>query len=322
MEYKDYYKILGVERSASEADIKKSYRKLAGKYHPDKPSGDETKFKEINEAYEVLGDKEKRQMFDQLGANYQNGQNFQPPPGFDDIFGGRGGHGGQGGFSGRQTGDFSDFFSSLFGGGGGFGQQQGGFGGFQQSQAQKGNDQIVKVLVSLEEAVQGAQKSLTIQMPSTNQFGQMAHQPKQLKVKIPAGVKQGSRIRLAGQGSAGLGGGANGDLLLEIDLQNHPLYKVDENDVILNLPLTPWEAALGTKVEIPTLKGKVNMAIPAGSQSGSKLRIKGRGLGQGSKAGDQYIIIQIHTPPATSDEAKAFYDKMATEMPFNPRSHF
>lgn len=320
MEYKDYYKILGVERSASEADIKKAYRKLAGKHHPDKPSGDETKFKEINEAYEVLGDKKKRQMFDQLGANYQNGQNFQPPPGFDDIFGGHGG-GGQGGFSGGQTGDFSDFFSSLFGGGG-FGQQQNGFGGFQQSQAQKGNDQIVKVLVSLEEAVQGAQKSLTIQMPSTNQFGQMAHQPKNLKIKIPAGVKQGSRIRLAGQGSAGLRGGPNGDLLLEVDLQNHPLYKLDGDDVILNLPLTPWEAALGTKIEIPTLKGKVNMAIPAGSQSGNKLRIKGRGLGKDAKAGDQYIVIQIHTPPATDEASQSFYKKMATEMPFNPRSHF
>ncbi|NCN44662.1 MAG: cytochrome C biogenesis protein [Piscirickettsiaceae bacterium CG_4_9_14_3_um_filter_43_564] len=317
MEYKDYYQILGVDRSASEADIKKAYRKLAGKYHPDKPSGDESKFKEVNEAYEVLGDKEKRQLFDQLGPNYHNGQNFQPPPGFDDIFGGHG----QAGFEGGQAGDFSDFFSSLFGGGG-FGQAQGGFGGFQQSQAQKGNDQIVKVLISLEEAVQGAQKSLTIQMPSTNQFGQMSHRPKQLKVKIPAGVKQGSRIRLAGQGSPGFGGGSNGDLLLEVDLQNHPLYKVDDEDVILNLPLTPWEAALGTKVEIPTLKGKVNMAIPASTQSGSKLRIKGRGLGKGDKAGDQYIVVQIHTPPATTDQAKAFYKKMAEEMPFNPRSHF
>lgn len=315
MEYKDYYEILGVDRTASEADIKKAYRKLAGKYHPDKPTGDESKFKEISEAYEVLSDQEKRQLFDQLGRNYHNGQNFQPPPGFEDIFSGQGG-----GFSGGKTGDFSDFFSSLFGGE--FGQQQGGFGGFQQPHSQKGNDQIVKVLVSLEEAVQGTQKSLTIQMPSTNQFGQMAHHPKNLKVKIPAGVKQGSRIRLAGQGSPGFGGGANGDLLLEVDLQNHPLYKLDEEDVVLNLPLTPWEAALGTKVEIPTLKGKVNMAIPAGTQSGSKLRIKGRGLGKGDKAGDQFIVIQIHTPPATTDEAKTFYEKMAAELPFNPRSHF
>lgn len=317
MEYKDYYEILGVDRSASEADIKKAYRKLAGKHHPDKPSGDETKFKEINEAYEVLGDKEKRQMFDQLGPNYHNGQNFQPPPGYEDIFGG-------GGFSGGQAGGFSDFFESMFGGGfsggGGFGGQ-GGFGqqgGFQQ----KGDDQVVKVLVSLEEAVNGASKSLNIQVPIANNLGQVSHQSKQLKVKIPAGVKQGSRIRLSGQGAPGYGGGPNGDLYLEVDLQNHPLYKVDGEDIILNLPLTPWEAALGTKAEIPTLKGKVNMNIPAGTQSGAKLRIKGRGLGKGDKAGNQYIVVQIHTPPADTDEAKAFYEKMAEDMPFNPRTHF
>lgn len=318
MEYKDYYEILGVDRNASEADIKKAYRKLAGKHHPDKPSGDETKFKEINEAYEVLGDKEKRQMFDQLGPNYHNGQNFQPPPGYEDIFGG-------GGFSGGgQAGGFSDFFESMFGGGfsggGGFGGQ-GGFGqqgGFQQ----KGDDQVVKVLVSLEEAVNGASKSLNIQVPTANNLGQVSHQSKQLKVKIPAGVKQGSRIRLSGQGAPGYGGGPNGDLYLEVDLQNHPLYKVDGEDIILNLPLTPWEAALGTKAEIPTLKGKVNMNIPAGTQSGAKLRIKGRGLGKGDKAGNQYIVVQIHTPPADTDEAKAFYEKMAEDMPFNPRTHF
>ncbi len=313
MEYKDYYEILGVERSASEAEIKKAYRKLAAKHHPDKPSGDETKFKEINEAYEVLGDTEKRQMYDQLGPNYHNGQNFQPPPDFESMFGD--GFGGAGGLAGG----FSDFFESMFGGG--FGGQ-GGFGHQGQGFQQKGDDQIVKVLVTLEEAVNGAAKSLNLQMPNPNQFGQVSHQPKQLKVKIPAGVKQGSRIRLSGQGSPGFGGGPNGDLYLEVDLQNHPLYKVDGDDIILNLPLTPWEAALGTKVEIPTLKGKVNMNIPAGTQSGSKLRIKGRGLGKGDKAGNQYILVQIHTPPADSDEAKAFYEEMATKMPFNPREHF
>jgi curved DNA-binding protein len=319
MEYKDYYEILGVERSATEAEIKKAFRKLAAKHHPDKPSGDETKFKEINEAYEVLGDAEKRQMYDQLGPNYHNGQNFQPPPGFEGMFGG--GFGGAGG----QAGGFSDFFESMFGGGfggaGGFGGQ-GGFGHQGQGFQQKGDDQIVKVLVTLEEAVNGAAKSLNLQMPNPNQFGQVSHQPKQLKVKIPAGVKQGSRIRLSGQGAPGFGGGPNGDLYLEVDLQNHPLYKVDGDDIILNLPLTPWEAALGTKVEIPTLKGKVNMNIPAGTQSGSKLRIKGRGLGKDDKAGNQFIVVQIHTPPADSDDAKAFYEDMATKMPFNPREHF
>ncbi|MGC9387242.1 MAG: DnaJ C-terminal domain-containing protein [Hydrogenovibrio sp.] len=315
MEYKDYYQILGVERDAAEADIKKAYRKLAAKHHPDKPSGDETKFKEINEAYEVLGDAEKRRMYDQLGANYHNGQNFQPPPGFEGMFGGGGGFGGAGG----QAGGFSDFFESMFGGG--FGGQ-GGFSQQGRQFQQKGDDQVVKVLVTLEEAVKGAEKSLTLQMPNPNQFGQVSHQPKQLKVKIPAGVKQGSRIRLSGQGAPGFGGGPNGDLYLEVDLQNHPLYKVDGDDIILNLPLTPWEAALGTKVEVPTLKGKVNMNIPAGTQSGAKLRLKERGLGKGDKTGNQYIQVQIHTPPAESDDAKAFYEEMASKLPFNPRKHF
>lgn len=320
MEYKDYYEILGVERSAEEADIKKAFRKLAAKYHPDKPTGDESKFKEINEAYEVLGDAEKRRMYDQLGHNYHNGQQFEPPPGFEQMFGG--GFGGPGGASG-----FSDFFENLFGGGFSTGQtHSSGFGGFGGARThgfqQKGEDQTVKVLVSLEEAVNGAEKSLTIQMPMQNAAGQYVHQPKSLKVRIPAGVKQGSRIRLSGQGMPGYGGGPNGDLYLEVDLQNHPLYKVQGEDVVLNLPLTPWEAALGTKVQIPTLKGMISMNIPAGTQSGAKLRIKDRGLGKGEKVGSQFVVVQIHTPPADTDEAKNFYQKMAEEMPLNPRTHF
>lgn len=318
MKYTDYYETLGVDRSASEADIKKAFRKLAAKYHPDKPSGDEAKFKEINEAYEVLCDKEKRQMYDQLGPNYHNGQNFQPPPGFEEMFGGFGGFGGS---QGAGASGFSDFFDSMFGGGFQQGNGRGGFGGHQQFQ-QKGEDQTVKVLVTLEDAVHGAEKSLTIQMPTQGRQGGFSHQPKNLKVRIPAGVKQGSRIRLSGQGQPGYGGGPNGDLYLEVDLQNHPLFKVDGDDVILNLPLAPWEAALGTKVEVPTLKGKVAMNIPVGTQSGAKLRIKGRGLGKEDRAGNQYVLVQIHTPPADSDDAKEFYAKMAEKFPFNPRHHF
>ena len=312
MEYKDYYQILGVDRSASEAEIKKAYRKLAGKYHPDKPSGDEAKFKDISEAYEVLGDKEKRAMYDQFGSNYKNGQHFEPPPGFEQMFGG--------GFGGGQAGGFSDFFESLFRGQGGFGGGGfgGGFGG--QRYAQKGEDQVVKVFVTLEEAVNGNERTLNLQVPQADARGQVQHRNKQIKVKIPPGIKQGQRIRLSGQGAPGFGGGPSGDLYLEIDLQAHPLYKVKDEDVILDLPLTPWEAALGTKVQVPTLKGKVNLSIPAGSQSGTKLRIKGRGLGK--TPGDQYVVVQIHTPPAQTDEVKAFYQKMAEELPFNPRTHF
>lgn len=313
MEYKDYYELLGVERSASEAEIKKAYRKLAGKFHPDKPTGSETKFKEINEAYEVLGNAENRAKYDQLGSNYQNGQSFQAPPGYEDIFGG-------GGFGGQGEQGFSSFFDFMFTGqsaGGGFGG-----GGHGQGFQQKGEDQTVKVLISLEEAVAGTQKSLTIQMPKMGAGGHYSHQPKTIKVKIPAGVKQGSKIRLSGQGMDGSNGGPKGDLYLEVDLQNHPLYKVDGNDVILNLPVTPWEAALGAKVEIPTLKGKVAMNIAPGSKSGSKLRIKGRGLGKGTSLGNQLVIIQIHTPPAETAEQKEFYEQMKSSFDFNPRKNF
>ncbi|WP_044408698.1 DnaJ C-terminal domain-containing protein [Thiomicrospira microaerophila] len=309
MEYKDYYKILGVERSATEAEIKKAYRKLAAQYHPDKPTGDESRFKDISEAYEVLSDKQKRSTFDQFGSGYQNGQHFDPPPGFEQMFGG------------GQAGGFSDFFESLFRGQGGFGGQGFGSGyGGRQPFRQKGEDQSVKVLVSLEEAVNGNERNLTLQIPQADQQGRVFQRSKQIKVKIPAGIKQGQRIRLTGQGAPGHGGGPNGDLYLEIDLQNHPLYRVEDENVFLDLPLTPWEAALGTKVEIPTLKGKVNMSIPVGTQSGAKLRIKGRGLGK--TPGDQYVVIQIHTPPALDDESKAFYQTMAGKMPFNPRIHF
>lgn len=308
MEYKDYYQILGVERGASEADIKKAYRKLAGQYHPDKPTGDEAKFKDLSEAYEVLSDKEKRAMYDQFGSNYQNGQHFDPPPGFEGMFGG------------GQAGGFSDFFESLFRGQGGFGGGGfgGGFGG--QRYQQKGDDQVVKILVTLEDAVNGNERTLNLQVPQADARGQVINRQKQIKVKIPAGIKQGQRIRLSGQGAAGFGGGPNGDLYLEIDLQSHPLYKVKDEDVLLDLPLTPWEAALGTKVQVPTLKGKVNLSIPAGTQSGSKLRIKGRGLGK--TPGDQYVVVQIHTPAAQTEEAQAFYQQMAEKMPFNPRTHF
>jgi len=311
MEYKDYYQILGVDRSASEADIKKAYRKLAAKYHPDKPTGDEEKFKEISEAYEVLSDSEKRQMYDQFGntSGFQGGQHFDP----SDF--------GFGGFGGSQGADFSEFFESLFGGaarrGGGFGAQ-GGFGG-QGAFRQAGDDQVVKVLISLEDAVQGAERTLTLQVPTQDASGHLINKTKTIKVKIPAGVKQGQRIRLAGQGAPGYGGGPNGDLYLEVDLQRHPLYRVEGEDVYLDLPITPWEAALGAKIEVPTLKGKVKMNIPAGSQSGSKLRIKGRGLG---KHGNQYVVMQIHTPPAQTESQKQFYQEMAKKMPFNPRMHF
>lgn len=298
MEYKDYYQILGVERSADEAEIKKAYRKLASKFHPDRPTGDEAKFKEISEAYEVLGDKEKRERYDLLGSNYRAGQDFTPPPGFDGMFGG--GFGGGGGFS--------DFFESLFRG---QAAGRGGFGG--QGFAQQGEDQQAKISISLEEAISGAEMNLTLQNPQTG--------TKQVKVRVPAGIKPGQKIRLAGQGYPGRGGGAAGDLFLEVTLKSHPLFKVDGLDVLLDLPITPWEAALGTVVEVPTLKGRVKLKVAAGTQSGSKLRLKGRGLGK--EEGNQFVVLQIHTPKADSEELKAAYEALEKAAGnFNPREKF
>lgn len=297
---KDYYAILGISRSASDAEIKKAYRKMAAKYHPDKPTGDEAKFKEISEAYETLSDAEKRSMYDQFGADYdQRG----------------GGFGGAGGF---QGGDFGDMFGDMFGGGGFGGAGAGGF-GQRQARPQKGEDQTVNVMVSLVEAVEGAERTINIQTGNP-QSASYSYDTTSLKVRIPAGVTQDQKIRVKDKGFTGFNGGPNGDVLIQIKLEKHPHYKVDGKDVYLELPITPWEAALGAKVEIPTLKGKVKMAIAAGTQSGTKLRIKNRGLG--ATPGNQYVVVQIHTPAAVSDEDKALYEKMAEQMAFDPRAEF
>ena len=291
MEYKDYYKILGVSRDVPQDELKKAYRKLARKYHPDvsKEANAEAKFKEVGEAYEALKDPEKRAQYDQFGSSYQHGQSFNPPPGW----------GGQGG-AGMGGGNFSSFFESMFRGGG--------MGGNDQFFAQ-GEDVNAKITVSLEDAFNGAKKS--IRRPGG------ANQTGTINVKIPAGITSGKKIRLAGQGKAGAGVEA-GDLFLEINIANHAYYQVEDKDVIINLPISPWEAALGAKITVPTLAGKISLTIPTSAKSGQKMRLKGRGL-PGKQAGDQIVVLQIMTPPADTPEAKQLYQQMAEELNFNPR---
>ncbi len=308
MQYKDYYDIMGVDRGVSQDDLKKTYRKLARKYHPDvsKEPDAEKKFKDVGEAYEVLRDPEKRAAYDQLGANWKAGQDFNPPPGWD------GGFGQSGGFSGRssQGGGFSDFFDELFG-------QHGAGGGFGQRNA-KGEDHQAKILIDLDDAFNGAKRTISLRLPQAGPDGRMVHQERSLSVSIPKGIKAGQRIRLTGQGAPGPMGQA-GDLLLEIQFKPHTVYKVDDTDLSMDCPITPWEAALGAKITVPTPNGKVELNVPAGARSGQKMRLKGRGI-PGKTPGDLYVVLQITNPPADTDEAKALYEEMRDKLAFNPRS--
>ncbi len=319
MEYKDYYKIMGVARDASQDDIKRAYRKLARKYHPDvsKATDAEARFKEVGEAYAVLRDPEKRAAYDQLGANWKQGQDFRPPPdwgaGFEFSGGGFGdGFGGLGG----EAGGFSDFFESLFG------QRFGAAGGGARRQhgfRARGEDHHAKVLIDLADAYTGATRSIALSTPEVDSQGHVTTKQRSLNVRIPKGVRQGQRIRLSGQGTPGLGDGPAGDLYLEIEFRPHPFYRVEGRDVYLDLPVTPWEAALGAKVKVPTPDGTVDLTIPKGSRSGRRLRLKGRGI-PSSTPGDLYVLPQITLPPADSEAARSLYRKMAEELPYNPRS--
>lgn len=309
MEYKDYYAALGIKRDASADEIKRVYRKLARKYHPDvsKEANAEEKFKEVQEAYEVLKDPQKRAAYDQLGSQWQGGQEFRPPPDWQGF---------AGGFESADLGGFSDFFENIFGGGRArSAAHRQGFGGFQR----RGEDQHAKIMISLEDAYHGAAKTIQLQVPEVDAQGRVQPKNRTLKITIPKGVVSGQQLRLASQGSPGMGGGPPGDLFLEMEIQPHRLFTLQDHDVYLTLPITPWEAALGAKVTVPTLGGKVGMTIAAGSQAGQKLRLKGRGLPTKSGAGDQYALLQIVTPPIKTDSDRAFYQKMAQEMPFDPR---
>lgn len=315
MEYKDYYKTLGVSRDAKLEQIKHAYRKLARKYHPDvsKETNAEEHFKDVQEAYEVLKDPKKREAYDQLGSQWQGGQEFRTPPGWQ----GFADFGGGGAFTDENLGGFSDFFEAIFGG------ARPRHAGFQHAQQrpfqQRGRDEHARIVIPLEEAFRGADKTIQLQVPEMDAHGHVHHKMRSLKIKIPAGVVSGQQMRLAKQGSSGVGNASPGDLYLEIDVQPHRYYTLQGRDVYLTLPITPWEAALGAKVTVPTLGGPVDLKITAGSQAGQKLRLKGRGLSHKATPGDQYVLLQIVTPSAQTDTQRALYEKMAQEMPFNPR---
>lgn len=313
MEYKDYYKLLGVGKGASQDELSKAFKKLARKYHPDLNPNNaeaESKFKEINEAYEVLKDPEKRKLYDSLGPNWKDGQNFQPPPGFENFQFRSGGFGAEG---------FSDFFETIFGGGGGFGG--GRFGGdpFGRPMRSRGHDAEVRLSLTLEEAYRGGRKTISLQEQVRGADGMPRVQQKTLEVNIPSGVKNGAKIRLAGQGSAGMGGGPAGDLLLQVDIVEHALFRLEGVHVLYDLRLAPWEAVLGCSVRVPTLDGPVEMTIPPGVSSGQKLRLAGKGLGKGASQGDQFVRIAIRSPKNLTDQERELWQELSRVSSFQAR---
>jgi DnaJ-class molecular chaperone len=332
VKFQDYYVVLGVPRTATEDDIKKAYRKLARKYHPDVNPGDTTaeeKFKDIGEAYAVLSDPEKRQRYDQLGENWKAGADFTPPPGWEGVHVAYGDFGDLFG-AGRGAGGFSDFFESLFGArrgpraGAGF--------------AMRGQDVEAAMELTLEEAHHGTTRTITLQTTAVcstcNGSGVREKQPcptcrgtgvvtrpKTLDVTIPAGVRHGSVIRLAGQGEPGTGNAPAGDLLLHVQLRPHPLFHVlSEGDVEIELPVAPWEAALGAKVRVPTIDGAVDMTVPTGAQGGQRLRLRGQGMQRrGSGRGDQYVKLKLVNPSTLTESERALFAQLAAASRFNPR---
>jgi curved DNA-binding protein len=309
MKFKDYYQTLGVPREASADDIKHAYRRLARKYHPDlnKEPEAEARFKELGEAYEVLKDPEKRAAYDDVGKRWQPGAE-QPPAGWDSGYEFRGGEdafAGAGGF-----GEHSDFFEALFGHRGARAQRRA---------PPRAQDHHAKVLIDLVDAYRGAQRGIRLQVPTLDAQGHMVLSERTLDVAIPAGVREGQHLRLAGQGASGFEGAPPGDLYLEIAFKPDPLFRVDGRDVYLDLPVAPWEAALGANVDVPLPAGSVQMSITAGSGQGRKLRLKGKGI-PGKTPGDLYVVLQIVVPPPASDVQREAWRELARQAAFNPRT--
>lgn len=308
MEFKDYYQVLGVAKTATAEEIKKAYRQLARKFHPDvsKEPEAEQRMQEVNEAKAVLSDPEKRLAYDQLAQQYRSGQDFQPPPDWDSgfEFSGRG-------FEGADLGEFSDFFANLFGQGGRAGQDG-------RIYQMRGEDRHAKISIDLADAFYGASRTITLQVPQVDSQGRVISREHTLSVRIPKGIKSGQHIRLSGQGSPGVGGGPAGDLYLEIHFTSDSRYRVEGRDVYQTVPVTPWEAALGASIETPTPSGVVKLKVPAGSQTGRRLRLKGRGI-PGQVPGDLYVELEVVLPPADTDKARELYQTMAQELAFDPR---
>ncbi len=312
MEFRDYYTVLGIERTATQDEAKRAYRKLARRYHPDvnKDAGAEEKFKEVSEAYEVIGDPEKRAAYDQLGKNWKQGEDFQPPPDWDAGFE----------FSGASPGsahDRSDFFESVFAG---MHQREQGWRSGADFHS-RGEDHHARILVDLRDVFEGATRMISLRIPEVDEAGRLFLRDRTLNVKIPKGVTEGQNIRLKGQGSAGVGRLPAGDLYLEVSFKPDPLYRVSGRDLYLDLPVAPWEAALGANIKTPTPAGPVMLKIPSGSFQGRELRIKGRGI-PASEPGDLYAVLKVVLPPADSDQAKKAYEDMTRDLSFDPRSNF
>ena len=309
MKYKDYYAILGVERGASEDQVKKAYRRLAQKNHPDvsKEAGAEARFKEIAEAYQTLKDKEKRAAYDQLGP-HSAGQDFQPPPDWRQQWQ----PAGEEGFSAENL-DLSALFEHLRAGRAGQGART----------SRAGQDYEVAVPITIEQAYTGTEIDLDLQMPEYDAQGRVHRAPHAFKARIPKGATDGQRLRVPGKGGRGINGGRNGDLYLNITLRPHPYYRANGHDLYLDLPLSPWEAVLGTSVEVPTPGGSVRLKVPAGTQGARQLRLPGRGLPKPKGGeGDLYAVVQIAVPSTASEREQTLYRELSQTSAFEPRAHF
>ena len=328
MEFKDYYKILGVSEDADIKTIKTAYRRLARKYHPDVSSEHdaEKQFKEVSEAYEVLSDQKKRDEYDQL-KKYGHGQQFKPPPGWQSRTAGAGG--GFGGASGGGSdADFSDFFSTIFGGGagarsaGGRSRQGQSFDSSEDFYSTRGQDIEIEMPVLLEETLEAYSKTIEYKLPHYSDQGRLPDQVKTLKIKIPTGVSDGERIRLKAQGGPGFNNGPAGDLYLRIRLVPHPLFDVSGRDLSITVPIAPWEAALGGKITVPALQGKITLTVTPGSQTGQRLRIKGKGLKSKTAVGDLFAILKVVMPPVNNEKTNALWQQLSEETVFDPRSEW